>query len=243
MSHLQGTDYVGSMVVMEDGLPKRSDYRRFKVTAVQGNDDYGAMHEVLTRRLRRLDENDEERGEGRRARFAYRPQLLLLDGGKGQLSVGETVLDELGLTGRVALASLAKQFEEVFVPGRSEPIRIPRDSDAIYLLQQIRDEAHRFAITFHRERRGKRMRQGALDNIPGLGQTRRERLIKEFGGVRQVQMATREDLAALAWLPDRVKDAVWSRLHPNGAGSPRRVTAEPLIGVDAPDLEREAVSI
>jgi excinuclease ABC subunit C len=201
MSHLQGTDYVGSMVVMEDGLPKRSEYRRFKVSAVQGNDDYGAMHEVLTRRLRRLDETNTS--DGKRHRFAYRPQLLLLDGGKGQLSVGEAVVEELGLTGRVALASLAKQFEEVFVPGRTEPIRIPRDSDAIYLLQQIRDEAHRFAITFHRERRGKRMRQGALDNVPGLGQVRRDRLVREMGGVRQVQAASREDLAALEWLCSR----------------------------------------
>jgi excinuclease ABC subunit C len=215
MSHLSGTDYVGSMVVMEDGLPKRSDYRRFKVTAVQGNDDYGAMHEVLTRRLRRLDEESADRSDGKRHRFAYPPQLLLLDGGKGQLSVGEAVVAELGLEGRVALASLAKQFEEVFVPGRSEPIRIPRDSDAIYLLQQIRDEAHRFAITFHRERRGKRMRQGALDNVPGLGQSRRERLVREMGGVRQVQAASREELAQLEWLPARVADALYSHLHPN----------------------------
>lgn len=229
MSHLQGTDYVGSMVVMEDGLPKRSDYRRFKVTAVQGNDDYGAMHEVLTRRLKRLDEREPEEGETRTTRFAYKPQLLLLDGGKGQLSVGEAVVRELGLEGRVSLASLAKQFEEVFVPGRADPVRIPRDSDAIYLLQQLRDEAHRFAITFHRERRGKRMRKGALEDIPGLGPARRERLMREFGGVRQVQLATKEQLMQLDWLPAKVASGVHTRLHPEAAFK-RSATAP--IGVE-----------
>ena len=228
---------------MEDGLPKRSDYQRFKVTAVQGNDDYGAMHEVLTRRLRRLDENDEDRQEMRRAALCLPASVLLLDGGKGQLSVGEAVLEELGLTGRVALASLAKQFEEVFVPGKSEPIRIPRDSDAIYLLQQIRDEAHRFAITFHRERRGKRMRQGALDNIPGLGPTRRDRLVRAFGGVRQVQSASREELAALTWLPASVQDAVWSHLHPNGIGASRRTREDPAATFDTSALDREAIAL
>jgi excinuclease ABC subunit C len=235
MSHLQGTDYVGSMVVMEDGLPKRSDYRRFTVTAVQGNDDYGAMHEVLTRRLKRLDEaatpasgtapsSDAaadatsaaaaSSGRGRPTRFAYPPQLLLIDGGKGQLAVGVQVLEELGLTGRVELASLAKQFEEVYRPGQDAPIRIPRDSSAIYLLQQIRDEAHRFAITYHRELRAKRAKRGALDDIAGLGPTRRARLLAELGGLRQVRAASLDDLRALAWLPDAVGDAVWARLHP-----------------------------
>jgi len=226
MSHLQGTDYVGSMVVMEDGLPKRSDYRRFKVTAVQGNDDYGAMHEVLSRRLRRLDEAPSPAAQGRPTRFAYPPQLLLIDGGKGQLGVGIEVLEELGLTGRVELAALAKQFEEVYRPGSSEPVRIPRDSAAIYLLQQMRDEAHRFAITFHRERRAKRARTGALDDIPGLGPTRRKRLVAEFGGVRQVRAATLEELRALAWLPDPVAEAVHGHLHGDGRRpQPPRVPA------------------
>jgi excinuclease ABC subunit C len=249
MSHLQGTDYVGSMVVLEDGLPKRSDYRRFKVSAVQGNDDYGAMHEVLTRRLRYLlgpdatelsridsggatpagtapaeEKNDAGTGEaddletlGRRrrraSRFAYPPQLLLLDGGKGQLSVGVRVLEELGLSGKVAVASLAKQLEEVFIPGRSEPVVIPRDSEAIYVLQQARDEAHRFAITFHRQLRKSRMTKGALDDVPGLGPTRRKRLIAELGGVRGVQAATLSQLRDLAWLPDSVGEAVYEHLR------------------------------
>jgi excinuclease ABC subunit C len=226
MSHLQGTDYVGSMVVFEDGLPKRSDYRRFKVSAVQGNDDYGAMHEVLTRRLSYLLAPDEPRTDGgetdleaigrrrrRPSRFAYPPQLLLLDGGKGQLGVGVKVLDELGLSGKVAVASLAKQLEEVFVPGRNEPVVIPRDSEAIYLLQQARDEAHRFAISFHRELRKRRMTKGALDGIPGLGPTRRKRLASELGGVRAVQAASLDELKALPWLPDTVAEAVFDHLR------------------------------
>ena len=213
MSHLQGTDYVGSMVVMEDGLAKRSDYRRFKVTAVQGNDDYGAMHEVLTRRLRRLDEGAPAPVDGRPTRFAYPPQLLLIDGGKGQLNVGVKVLEELGLVGRVELAALAKQFEEVYRPGRDEPVRIPRDSAAIYLLQQLRDEAHRFAITYHRQLRAKRTRQGALDGVVGLGPARRSRLVRELGGVRRIREASAEELRALPWLPDPVADAVFERLH------------------------------
>ncbi|HLN06985.1 MAG TPA: excinuclease ABC subunit UvrC [Acidimicrobiales bacterium] len=238
MSHIQGSDYVGSMVVLEDGLPKRSDYRRFKVSAVQGNDDYGAMHEVLTRRLRRLfeepypgagesdgaagagaaraDDDGKRAGDGRRRhgpRFAYPPQLLLLDGGKGQLGVGVRVLEELGLTGKIAVASLAKQLEDVFVPGRPDPIQIPRDSEAIYLLQQARDEAHRFAIGFHRELRGRRMTRGALDGIEGLGPTRRRRLISELGGVRAVQAASLDDLLGLGWLPDSVGRAVYQHLH------------------------------
>ncbi|MGD1012004.1 MAG: excinuclease ABC subunit UvrC [Acidimicrobiales bacterium] len=219
MSHLQGTDYVGSMVVLEDGLPKPSDYRRFKVSAVQGNDDYGAMHEVLTRRLLRLKEpppstGEEPDGHRRRGpRFAYPPQLLLLDGGKGQLGVGVAVLEELGLTDEIAVASLAKQLEEVFVPGNPDAVRIRRDSEAIYLLQQARDEAHRFAIGYHRQLRGKRMTRGALDGIAGLGPSRKRRLIAELGGVRAVQSASESDLAELSWLPDDVAGAVYAHLH------------------------------
>jgi excinuclease ABC subunit C len=155
-------------------------------------------------------------GGGRRrsvTRFAYPPQLILLDGGKGQLGVGVSVLDDLGLTGKVSVAALAKQFEEVFVPGRQEPIRIPRDSEAIYLLQQIRDEAHRFAISYHRELRGRRMTRGVLEGIPGLGPGRRQRLVRELGGVRNVEAVALEDLLALPWLPDTVGRAVFDHLH------------------------------
>jgi excinuclease ABC subunit C len=220
MSHLQGSDYVGSMVVMEDGLPKRTDYRRFKVTAVQGNDDYGAMHEVLTRRLKRLDEAPRPSAEGRPTRFAYPPQLLLIDGGKGQLGVGVEVLAELGLTGRVELAALAKQFEEVFRPGREDPIRIPRDSAAIYLLQQLRDEAHRFAITYHRELRRRRTHKAALEGIPGLGPARQRRLLAELGSVAKVRAASLAELEALSWMPAPVASAVYAHLHPTTSRSP-----------------------
>ncbi len=227
MSHLQGTDYVGSMVVFEDGLAKKSDYRRFALKGVTGNDDYAAMEEVLTRRLTNLLAERAERAERatrgeeedlskRRARarrrFAYPPQLLLLDGGRGQLSVGVRVLSQLGLADEIEVAALAKQFEEVYRPGAEQPIRIPRGSEALYLLQRVRDEAHRFAVSFHRERRGRRMTQSVLDGIPGLGPARRRRLLASFGSVRALQAATPEELAALSWLPAPVAEALAARL-------------------------------
>jgi excinuclease ABC subunit C len=215
MSHLQGTDYVGSMVVVEDGLPKKSEYRRFKIRSGQGNDDFRAMEEVLTRRLTAyLVDRDKPVAE--RGKFSYPPQLLLVDGGKGQLGVAVRVLEELGLDEEIPVASLAKRFEEVFVPGRADAIRIPRQSEALYLLQRVRDESHRFAITFHRQLRGKRMTTSALDGIPGLGETRRKRLIKELGGVRAVKQASLEDLKARSWLPDKVAEAVYEKLHTPG---------------------------
>jgi excinuclease ABC subunit C len=139
--------------------------------------------------------------------------LLLVDGGKGQLSVAVDVLEELGLDQEIPVASLAKRFEEVFVPGLADPIRIPRQSEALYLLQRIRDEAHRFAITYHRQLRGKRMTKSVLDDVPGLGPTRRKRLIKELGGVKAVKDASLEQLRSLSWLPDAVADAVHEKVH------------------------------
>lgn len=216
MSHIQGSDYVGSMVVVEDGLPKKSDYRRFKIREVDGNDDFAAMEEVLTRRLKAyLDERGKPPGE-RPNRFAYPPQLLVVDGGKGQLSVAIRVLEDLGLEDEIPVASLAKRFEEVYVPGESDPIRIPRQSEALYLLQRLRDEAHRFAISYHRELRGKRMTKSALDDIAGLGPTRKKRLVKELGGVAAVKQADLDTLRALPWLPDKVADAVYDKLHAAG---------------------------
>ena len=216
MAHLQGTDYVGSMVVLEDGLPNKREYRRFKVKDVAGNDDYAAMREVLTRRLTAYIE-DRDRGaveEGKRGRFSYPPQLLLVDGGKGQLGVAMQVVSELGLADEIPVASLAKRFEEVYVPGNPAPVRIPRGSEALFMLQRIRDEAHRFANTFHRELRGKRMVSSSLDGIPGLGEVRAKRLVKELGGVNAVKRATLEELSALSWLPSSVARAVHSRFHP-----------------------------
>jgi excinuclease ABC subunit C len=219
MSHLQGTDYVGSMVVVEDGLAKKSEYRRFKVKDVPGNDDFAAMEEVLTRRLTAyLEERDRPVGE-REGKFAYPPQLLLVDGGKGQLSVAERVVQQLGLEEEIPVASLAKRFEEVYVPGEADPIRIPRQSEALYLLQRIRDEAHRFAITYHRQLRDKRMTTSVLDDVPGLGPTRKKRLTKELGGVTAVRRASLEDLLALPWLPDKVAQAVYDKVHSPGRRS------------------------
>ncbi|MEY2400494.1 MAG: excinuclease subunit, partial [Ilumatobacteraceae bacterium] len=213
MSHIQGSDYVGSMVVMEDALPKKSDYRRFKIKDVPGNDDFAAMEEVLTRRLTAyLIDKDKPPAE-KTGRFSYPPQLLLVDGGKGQLAVAMRVVEELGLAEEIPVASLAKRFEEVFVPGQPDAIRIPRQSEALYLLQRVRDEAHRFAITYHRELRGKRMTKSVLDEIPGLGPTRRKRLIKELGSVKAVKDASVEDLQALKWLPNAVAEAVYEKIH------------------------------
>ncbi len=215
MAHLQGTDYVGSMVVLEDGMPAKKEYRRFKVN-IDGNDDYAAMEEVLTRRLQAyLDERDqpiEERGE-KPGKFAYPPQLLVVDGGKGQLGVAERVVNELGLADEIPVAALAKRFEEVYVPGSSAPVRITRGSEALFMLQRIRDEAHRFANSFHRERRSKRMTTSSLDGIPGLGPARRDRLVKALGGVRAVKAADLESLQALSFLPDAVAQAVYDKFH------------------------------
>ncbi|MDP9420913.1 MAG: excinuclease ABC subunit UvrC [Actinomycetota bacterium] len=213
MSHIQGSDYVGSMVVMEDGLPKKRDYRRFKVRDVAGNDDFAAMREVLTRRLSAYLEEREHPPSDRQDRFSYPPQLLVVDGGKGQLGVAREVVEELGLDEEIPVSALAKRFEEVYIPGRAEPVRIPRQSEALYLLQRLRDEAHRFALGYHRQLRGKRMTTSVLDGIPGLGPVRQKRLRTELGGIAGVRRASLEELRALPWLPDAVACAVWAKIH------------------------------
>lgn len=222
MAHLQGTDYVGSMVVLEDGLPAKREYRRFKVKEVPGNDDYAAMEEVLTRRFTAyLEEREQpietdeltEQPKPRTKRFVYPPQLLLVDGGKGQLAVAERVLKNLGLDLEIPVASLAKRFEEVFMPGQSEPVEVPRGSEALFMLQRIRDEAHRFANSFHRELRDKRMVTSALDGIPGLGEARKKRIVKAFGGVNAVKKASLDDLHAQTWLPEEVALAIFNKFH------------------------------
>jgi excinuclease ABC subunit C len=161
--------------------------------------------------------------ERTRRRFAYPPQLLLLDGGLGQLNVGIRVLETLGLSDRIPIASLAKSFEEVYRPGSSEPIRLNRQSEALYLLQRLRDEAHRFAISYHRTLRGKRMTLGALDGVTGLGPKRRNRLMEQFGGLGALRNASKEELLGVSWLPAEVGGAVYDRLHsplaPSGAAT------------------------
>ncbi|MEM8924381.1 MAG: excinuclease ABC subunit UvrC [Actinomycetota bacterium] len=243
MSHLQGTDYVGSMVVVEDGIAAKNEYRRFKVRTVDQNDDFAAMEEVLTRRLTNYL-NDREKPVAERGKFQYPPQLLVVDGGKGQLGVAVRVLDELGLTDEIPVAALAKRFEEVYLPGRPDPVSIPRQSEALYLLQRIRDESHRFAVDYHRRLRNKRMTTSVLDDIPGLGPTRRKRLIKELGSVKKVRQADRETLRALTWLPDAVADAVWEktngvgRRRPVDLSGPGRETPVEVVGV-SPSIDDE----
>lgn len=212
MSHLQGTDYVGSMVVVEDGAANRNEYRRFKIRTVDGNDDFAAMEEVLRRRLTNyLEETKKPVAE--RGKFQYPPQLLVVDGGKGQLSRAIKVVEELGLADKIPVCSLAKQFEEIYLPHKAEPVRLPRQSEALYLMQRIRDESHRFAITYHRKLRDKRMTESVLDNIKGLGPTRQKRLVKELGGINKVKKAELETLKDLSWLPDAVADAVYAKTH------------------------------
>ena len=211
ISNIGPTEAVGSMVVFEDGMPKRSDYRRFAIKWTQGPNDVAMMGEVIRRRFARyLQERTDDTKKGRK--FAYPPNLVVIDGGKGQLNRTVEVMGELGIHG-VKVVSLAKRMEEVWDPARpDEPIRIPRGAEALYLLQQIRDEAHRFAVTYHRLKRGKRMTRSALDGIPGLGPGRRKQLLKHFGSVKQVRQASLEELYAVPSLPKKVAEAVHEAL-------------------------------
>jgi excinuclease ABC subunit C len=206
MSHLQGTSYVGSMVVFEDALPLKRAYRHFTVKSVRGNDDVGAMREVLERRLAHW------RAEPGGDRFGANPDLLVVDGGLGQLHAAEAAVEDRGLTGALELASLAKRLEEVYRPGSSRPLALPRASEALYLLQRVRDEAHRFAITFHRSTRGRRMTASLLDDIEGLGPTRRAKLLEAYGSAAAVRAVPLEELLQLRWLPDQVARRVHDRL-------------------------------
>ena len=208
MAHLHGTDYVGSMVVLEDGLPAKKEYRTFNVKTVDGNDDYAAMGEVLRRRLAAYVAERDAPSPGSKKGFSYPPGLLLVDGGKGQLAVAVRVLDELGLRDVVPVAALAKRLEEVFVPGRETPVHFVRGSEALFMLQTARNEAHRVANSFHRRRRSRRMSASDLDGIEGLGPQRRQRLLDELGGIAGVKSASRAQLAQLTWLPADVAERV-----------------------------------
>ncbi len=217
MSHLQGSNYVGSMVVMEDAILKKKDYRKFKIKSIDGNDDYAAMAEVVRRRLMNLLKEESDQSNDASS-FSYPPQLLLVDGGKGQLSATVAVLKELNLFGRIPVASLAKRNEEIFLPGKSEPVILPRNSESLYLLQRIRDESHRFAITYHRQLRKKAMKDSVLDGVAGLGPSRRARLIEEFGSINKIRQATLEELLKLTWLPEGVAKSVYQKCsNPNRA--------------------------
>jgi excinuclease ABC subunit C len=212
ISNLGPNEAVGSMVVFEDGLPKRSDYRRFSMKWTQGPNDVAMMGEVIRRRFARYLEEREGKDRDKKSKFAYPPNLVVIDGGKGQLNRAVEVMAEMGVDD-VTTVSLAKRMEEVFVPGRSDPIVIPRGSEALYLLQSIRDEAHRFALTYHRLKRGKQMTRSALDGIPGLGETRRKKLLKHFGSVKRIREASLEDLASVQGIPQTVARAVYESLR------------------------------
>jgi excinuclease ABC subunit C len=202
ISNTQGTAMVGSMVVFEQGVPAKSRYRRFNIKSVSGHpDDFASMEEVLTRRFRRWQAAQEEQQTKPGAKpdpaFSILPDLLMVDGGKGQLGRAVAVLEEFGLTEKVPVVSLAKQQEEIFVPGRAESILLPRHSQALYLVQRIRDEAHRFAITAHRKRREKQGMASRLDAVPGIGPARRKALLKRFGSVEAILDASLEDLTSV----------------------------------------------
>jgi excinuclease ABC subunit C len=193
ISHVQGTNVVGSMIVFEDGKAAKNEYRRFKIQGDERNDDFANMRQMLRRRLRYLMPDVGGVNMGREKKFAKRPNLLLIDGGRAQLNVAREVLQELDLIA-LPLAALAKQFEELYVPGESGPIVLPRNSPALHLVQRVRDEAHRFAVSYHRGLRGKQAVTSALDGLPGIGAARRKALIRTFGSVAGVRQASVDEL-------------------------------------------------
>lgn len=210
ISHLAGTDIVASMVVMEDGLMRRPAYRRFRIQGLDDQDDFASMEQVISRRLQRELVRKSEPTE-KRSRFAYPPDLLVVDGGLGQLHAAQKAIEHSGVT--VGVVSLAKRLEEIYVPGHREPVRLERDDPALYLLQQLRDEAHRFAITFQRQSRAARTTASLLDGVPGLGPTRRNRLLREYGSVKALRTRSEPELAAISWLPASVARALFDTLH------------------------------
>jgi excinuclease ABC subunit C len=245
VSNLQGTDVVASMVVAEDGLPRKSEYRRFAIKAVEGQDDVASIREVITRRFRRYLEERIETGElgeepiddgearphpidpttGRPRKFAYPPQLVVVDGGPPQVAAAAAAMRELGVDD-VALCGLAKRLEEVWLPDRDDPVILPRTSEALYLLQRVRDEAHRFAITYHRQKRSTSMTRSTLDGVPGLGETRRKSLLRHFGSVKRLRAATVEEIAEVPGVGRRTAEAVHAALM----ADPPRPAVDPTTG-------------
>ncbi|MFE3179712.1 excinuclease ABC subunit UvrC [Streptomyces violascens] len=246
ISHLQGDDVVASMVVFEDGLARKSEYRRFQIKSFEGQDDVRSMHEVISRRFRRYlaekvrtgewaEEESQEGAEvigaepgglpaavsgevsalqeedGRPKRFAYPPQLLVVDGGQPQVAAAKRALDELGIDD-IAVCGLAKRLEEVWVPEEDDPVVLPRSSEGLYLLQRVRDEAHRFAITYQRAKRTKRFKAGPLDAVPGLGDTRKQALIKHFGSVKKLRSATIDEICEVPGIGRKTAETVAAAL-------------------------------
>lgn len=218
ISNIQGTNMVASMVVFEDGQAKKSDYRRFSLHDEDGFDDTRAIHHVITRRFKRylaekdIDQVQADIDGAPKPRFAYPPQLVIVDGGKGQVNAAARAFRELGITD-VALVGLAKRLEEVYLPNTSEPIIFPRHSEALYLFQRIRDEAHRFAITFHRSKRSKMMLESLLDEVPGLGQSRSRSLLESFGSVTALRKASVAELAAVPGIGEKMAQSIFQMLQ------------------------------
>ena len=235
VSNLQGTDVVASMVVFEDGLARKSEYRRFTIRGVEGQDDVASIAEVITRRFRRYLEEHSTYGEidvegspgfermdpdtGRPRKFAYAPNLVVVDGGPPQVAAAGRALAALGIDD-VALCGLAKRLEEVWLPGEEHPVVLPRTSEGLYLLQRVRDEAHRFAIAFHRQKRSKSMVESALEGVPGLGETRRKALLRHFGSVKRLRAAGAEEIAAVPGIGPRTAEAVVAALAAAGPAAP-----------------------
>jgi excinuclease ABC subunit C len=223
ISNLGPTDKVGGMVVFEDGLPKRTDYRKFEIKGVPGQDDFASMEEMLGRRFTRLREAQQaERTDGaddgrrRYRRFAYPPALIVVDGGRGQLGVAEKVLADHGLD--IPAVGLAKRLEEVYLPGQPDPLRIPRTSEALFVLQHLRDEAHRFAITYHRQKRAKRALASPLDEVPGVGPARKKALLRRFGSLTRLRRASEGEIMQTAGIGPEMARAIVEHLRsPAGA--------------------------
>jgi excinuclease ABC subunit C len=217
ISNISGTSVVASMVVFEDGLAKKSEYRRFIIDTKEATDDTRAMHQVITRRMKRLiadkeiDQSEVNESGGRLSKFSYPPQLIVVDGGAPQVAAAQRALDELGVT-NVALCGLAKRLEEVWRPGESDPLILSRTSEGMYLLQRVRDEAHRFAITFHRSRRSKVMLESLLDEIPQLGQSRRSALLDKFGSVTAIRAANVSELASTPGIGEKIAAIIFAHL-------------------------------
>ena len=254
ISHIQGTNVVGSMVVFEDGMPRKSEYRRFIIKGFEGSDDFAAMHEVLSRRLRRLIEDrdvmasaqtpDGDVGSlidpttGSPRKFAYAPHLIVVDGGAPQVHAAQQVLEEFGLEDEIALCGLAKRLEEVWLPDEEWPVILPRTSEGLYLLQRLRDEAHRFAITFHRSKRSKAMVESVLDGVSGLGETRRKALVSHFGSVRSLRKATVDDIVEVPGFGPKLAGEVVAALSQDKPAEAINTATGEVVDANGPDAGR-----
>ena len=250
ISHVQGTDVVGSLVVFEDGLPRKSDYRHFAIREAAGegrSDDVASIAEVTRRRFQHhvadaeAIESAEPGTADKPRRFAYPPNLFVVDGGAPQVNAAARVLGELGVTD-VAVIGLAKRLEEVWVPAEPDPVILPRNSEGLYLLQRVRDEAHRFAISYHRSKRSKRMTASALDTVPGLGETRRKALVTHFGSVARIRQASVEEITAVPGIGAATAAAVLSALggaaDPAGSDASGDAVGDDAVGDDSKRASR-----